>query len=203
MLAWQRAVETAYDQLGSDVAGAVNTAASLGNAMGHNLLDVAGVIGGGALAALGAGVEVAGVALDLTGAGAVIGVPANVLGAAMVGTGGLMAGAGAADILRNAAGADAVAPMQVNQDSGEDAPFPPPEQIAGYTGHGQAQMAGRDGHGVSDEAAEDAVKNPVKPPEYQGNRRTYRYSGKDAQVALNEDGEVVTAWAKNRKGWRR
>jgi hypothetical protein len=83
-------------------------------------------------------------------------------------------------------------------------PFPPPQQINGYTGHGQERIEGRDGHGVSDTALQDAVKHPVAPPiyapdQYGGN---YTYVGKDATVILSKEGKVVTAWSSSRNGWR-
>lgn len=33
-------------------------------------------------------------------------------------------------------------------------------------------------------------------------RGAYVYVGKDATVVLNKDGQVVTAWANSRAGWR-
>ncbi|WIM87459.1 hypothetical protein PT015_21885 [Candidatus Mycobacterium wuenschmannii] len=83
-------------------------------------------------------------------------------------------------------------------------PFPPPEQINGLTDHGAKRVFGREGHGVNDEAMQDAVRNPVRPPkfvpdEYGG---TWRYDGKDATVCLNESGQVTTAWPNGSGGWR-
>jgi hypothetical protein len=84
------------------------------------------------------------------------------------------------------------------------APFPPPTHITGLTRHGEEQINVRDGHGVSDRALQDAVANPTRSPvfeldEYGG---TYTYFGEDAEVILNKDGKVVTAWPKTRNGWR-
>jgi hypothetical protein len=84
-------------------------------------------------------------------------------------------------------------------------PFPPPQQINGYTGHGQEQIEERDGHGVNDSALQDAVQHPLSPPSYQINEQgkgSYLYQGKDATVVLNKDGEVITAWPNNHRGWR-
>lgn len=84
-------------------------------------------------------------------------------------------------------------------------PFPAPGQINGFTQHGNEQIEGRDGHGVNDGALNDAVQHPVNPPRFklddQG-RGSYVCEGPDAVVVLNQDGQVVTAWAKNRNGWR-
>jgi hypothetical protein len=48
---------------------------------------------------------------------------------------------------------------------------------------------------------EDAVKNSTSPPEAQANG-TFKYVGKDAVVVLNQEGKVVTTWARNSNGWR-
>jgi hypothetical protein len=84
-------------------------------------------------------------------------------------------------------------------------PFPPPQQINGYTGHGRQSVDDHDGHGVNDEALQDAVQHPLSSPSYQINEQgqgAYLYQGKDASVVLNKDGQVVTAWPRSRQGWR-
>jgi hypothetical protein len=84
-------------------------------------------------------------------------------------------------------------------------PFPPPQQINGYTGHGRQSVDDHDGHGVNDSALQDAVQHPLSPPSYQINEQgkgSYLYQGKDATVVLNKDGEVITAWPNNHHGWR-
>jgi hypothetical protein len=45
-------------------------------------------------------------------------------------------------------------------------PFPPPQQINGLTEHGAQRVNGRDGHGVNDNAVQDAVNDPIKPPPF-------------------------------------
>ncbi|MFC5666913.1 putative T7SS-secreted protein [Kitasatospora misakiensis] len=87
---------------------AVEDLASVGNAMIHDPGAVLEVAGGLGLAALGAGGEVLGVGLDLTGAGAVIGVPVNVVSAGVIATGLGMAGIGAGQIIEDAAGPNRV-----------------------------------------------------------------------------------------------
>jgi hypothetical protein len=84
-------------------------------------------------------------------------------------------------------------------------PFPPPTKITGFTGHGEEQVSGRDGHGVNDRALQDAIANPTQTPIFEldeEGRGAYKYLGKDAAVVLNKDGQVVTAWPRNRNGWR-
>lgn len=84
-------------------------------------------------------------------------------------------------------------------------PFPPPTEITGMTEHATQQANSRDGgRGVSDSAMQDAVTNPIGPPQYQPDQYggRYQYVGKDATVVLNKDGQVVTTWANSRNGWR-
>jgi hypothetical protein len=191
---------------GSTLAEMGNVAASLGNAALQNPLDGLAVLGGGALAAVGAAGALASVPLDATGVGSVAGVPLGGASVAGIVGGAGIAGAGLVDLATHAATDGRVTPFQVNAESAEpnpEAPFEPPTQIRGRTRHGEEQTAGRDGgSGVSDEAMEDAVANPVKPPEYRPSNNTYRYTGKDAVVSLSEHGDVVTTWAKTRNGWR-
>lgn len=88
------------EQVGADV---VNGFASVGNAMLHHPEDIAELLGGAALLTLGAGGEIGGVALDLTGIGAVVGVPANVVSAGAVAAGAGMMAMGAGNVARHAA----------------------------------------------------------------------------------------------------
>jgi hypothetical protein len=74
----------------------------------HDPGSVAEVAGGLALATLGAGGEVGGVALDVTGIGAAVGVPVNVVSAGAIAGGVGLAGAGLSTILNDAAGPDRV-----------------------------------------------------------------------------------------------
>ncbi len=77
-------------------------------------------------------------------------------------------------------------------------------KIAGYnhdgTFHGLTQAIGRDGHGVAPKAILDAVRNPVTTAR-QGGGRVF-YGGRSAAVILNQFGQIVTTWARNRLGWR-
>lgn len=51
---------------------------------------------------------------------------------------------------------------------------------------------------------QDAVAHPIEPPQFMPDQYggTWRYIGKDATVSLNENGQVTTAWANSRNGWR-
>jgi len=82
-------------------------------------------------------------------------------------------------------------------------PYPPgaPREIDGYTQHGLKQVMGRDGGvGVSDSAMNDAVEDPLKVDVQPGAR--FKYYGRSAVVVLNDQGQVVTAWAKTSAAWR-
>lgn len=79
-----------------------------------------------------------------------------------------------------------------------------PKNVTGYTKHAEDQIAGRDGGiGVRRDSLEDAFSHPVRDVERltdaQG-RVSYRYTGQDATVVVNEQGRVITGWANNSSG---
>ena len=78
------------------------------------------------------------------------------------------------------------------------------EKIKGYTKHGLNQAIGRDGgKGVSPEAIPDTVRNPNKiVPQTSKYGPTYKYISDKAVVVLNEEGKVVTTYAKGSQ-WTR
>src|SRR3954452_2487986 len=95
-----------------DVGGhVVNGVASFGNAMVHNPGSVALAAAGIGLAAVSAGGEGLGLALDATGVGAVAGVPLNVVSAAGVAAGAGITTAAMANIASHAGGDDRVNPV--------------------------------------------------------------------------------------------
>jgi hypothetical protein len=110
---------------------AVDALASLGNAALQNPLGDLGVVGGLALATASAGGEVLGVALDVTGVGAVVGVPVNVLSAAGIATGITMMAAGTGDLISNADGPDRVDPISTSGGTSEPAGTPDPQVTPG------------------------------------------------------------------------
>ncbi|GLZ45874.1 hypothetical protein Acsp06_20590 [Actinomycetospora sp. NBRC 106375] len=99
----------------------VNGAASVGNAALHHPGDVAAMLAGGGLMALGGVGEVGGFALDATGVGAPAGVSLNIASAGLIATGAGIAGAGAISVAMNATGDDRVQPVG---GGGEPPPFP-------------------------------------------------------------------------------
>jgi hypothetical protein len=115
----------------------VNTLASTGNAMIHHPGDTALVVAGALLTDVSAGGEALGVGLDLTGAGAIVGVPLNVVSAAGITAGVTMAGAGAADLMMHARGDDSVSPASTDHGGSGDSG-------SGITGDG-GEMIGSKG----------------------------------------------------------
>jgi hypothetical protein len=113
-----------FSDIGHDIKtgaeDAVDALASLGNAIIQNPGADLGLAGGTLLAGVSAGGEVLGVGLDLTGVGALVGVPVNVLSAAGMALGGTTALASAADLGSQAAGDDRVEPFNTSG-SGEPA----------------------------------------------------------------------------------
>jgi hypothetical protein len=200
-----------FDGLGHDAetAGAhvINGVASFGNAAIHHPGGMLAAAGGIGLTALSAAGEGAGVVLDATGVGAVAGVPLGAVSAAGVAAGVGITGAAIANMAVHAAGDDHVSPVNAGDGGEADAGQTtegdsPPDQITGRTVHGDQQALSRDGgHGVSDEAMNDAVQNPTKPPAPQPGG-SYKFVGKNATVILNSAGKIVTTWARNSAGWR-
>lgn len=202
--------ESALHGLENAGADVVNGLASFGNAAIHHPGELAAAVGGIGLTVLSAAGEGGGLVLDATGVGAIAGVPLNAISAAGMATGVGITGVSMAAMASQAGGEDHVEPVKTSSGSGgatgptEEPPFEEPEEITGRTEHGEQQIQTRDGHGVNDDAVNDAVQNPTKPPRYIPDKYggTYRYVGKDATVNLNQDGQVVTAWARNSSGWR-
>ena len=77
-----------------------------------------------------------------------------------------------------------------------------PTKITNYSTHIIKQMEGRDGGvGVSASALNDAFSHPIKieyvPSPY---GPTFKYTGNNAVVVVNPEGNAVTAWATNSAG---
>ena len=77
-----------------------------------------------------------------------------------------------------------------------------PTKITSYSQHALEQITGRDGGiGVSKSAMDNAWLSPLKidyvPSKY---GPTFRYTGKDAVIVVNQEGKVVTGWAKSSSG---
>ena len=77
-----------------------------------------------------------------------------------------------------------------------------PTTITSYSDHAVTQIGSRDGGiGVSQSAVNDAFANPVSiqyvPSKY---GPTFKYTGQNATVVVNSEGNVVTTWATNSAG---
>jgi len=107
------------------VANYVNTQASIANAALHDPGGLVATAAGLALAGISAGGDAAGVLFDATGAGALVGVPLNVVSTAGVATGLTIAGAGVGSVLAAAAGPDQVTLMQASSKGGGSEKEPP------------------------------------------------------------------------------
>lgn len=105
------------ENIGAD---ALNGLASMGNAAVNNPGDVGIMLGGALLAGAGAVGDVAGTAISLTGVGAAIGVPADALSTAAIGTGVTLMAASGGDLVSHAAGRPEAMRVLVNslQDGG-------------------------------------------------------------------------------------
>jgi len=125
-----------FSDVGADLENAgghlVNGLASVGNAAAHHPGDIATAAAGTGLMLLGATGDVGGGLLDLTGVGALAGVPINVVStAAVVSGGGLLAGAGG-DLMMHAASDDSISPARTDHTgSGGGDEFVPGEGFRG------------------------------------------------------------------------
>jgi hypothetical protein len=90
--------------------------ADVGDAIVHDPVAVAGVVGGAALTGVSLAGEGVGIALDATGVGAVVGVPLDVASAVGIAVGTGVAAAGVASIAKEAAGMTLMVKPQPPQD---------------------------------------------------------------------------------------
>lgn len=104
-------------QIGADT---INALASYGNALIHHPEDIASILGGALMTGIGTGIEGGGIVLDATGVGAIVGVPANIAGGAMIAGGVTLMAAGGIDAGNHAANEDRVEPVKAESE-------PPPE----------------------------------------------------------------------------
>ena len=168
------------------------TAAALVIPLTSSLIRWAGP--GAGLMTVGAGGEVGGVALDATGAGAVIGVPANVLSAGAIVTGGAMATAGTGDLMMHASSDDRVNPMRTDHTGAGGGEYQPAEGfrgseynqdeieqfVNGHTGDGDPAM----NRPTQDQV--NAALNKGTPVKLEGqNAESFDYNG--VRVIVNYD----------------
>jgi hypothetical protein len=110
-------VGTNLENLGGHV---LNGLASLGNAAIHHPGDAATAAAGAGLMLVGAAGDAGGGLLDLTGVGAVAGVPINVVSTAAIAAGGGLVVGAAGDLVMHAASDDSVSPARTDHTSGRE-----------------------------------------------------------------------------------
>jgi hypothetical protein len=111
-------VDRALDAVGSFCAGTVNALASLGNAMGQHPDQTAQLLAGLVLTQIGLSGEAMGIALDTTGVGAVVGVPAGALAGTVVIAGGATAATALGKLVAHAVTDDRVTVVRTEADGG-------------------------------------------------------------------------------------
>lgn len=109
----------------------VNGLASFDNAMIHHPGDTAAMAGGAGLMLLGAAGDAGGGALDVTVAGAVVGVPLNVVSTGAIVAGGGMVVAGAGDLMMHASSDDGVNPARTDHEGAAGDGYEPTEGFRG------------------------------------------------------------------------
>jgi hypothetical protein len=172
----------------------VNGLASFGNAMVHHPGDTATMAAGAGLMLLGAGGDIGGGLLDLTGVGAVVGVPVNVVSTAAVVAGGGIVVAGAGDLMMHATSDDGVNPARTDYEGAGGDDYEPTEGfrdseysrdeyvefVNGHTGDANPGMP-RPTPAQVEEALDKAT-----PQKLEGqNAELFRYG--DVKVILNYD----------------
>jgi len=172
----------------------VNGLASFGNAMIHHPGDTAAMAAGAGLMILGATGDVGGGALDVTVAGAVIGVPLNVVSTGAIVAGGGMVVAGGGDLMMHAASDDGVNPARTDYEGAGGDDYEPTDGfrgseyskdeyvqfVNGHTGDADPAMP-RPSQAQVEEALDKAT--PEKLPGQ--NAELFRYG--DVKVILNYD----------------
>jgi len=187
-----------FSDVGADLenfAGTVvNSFASFGNALINHPGDVVTSMAGAGLMAVGAGGEIGGAALDATGIGAIIGVPANAVSAGAIATGGTMAAAGMGDLMMHASSDDRVNPMRTDHTGTGDGEYEPTDGfrgseysqdeieqfVQGHTGDGNPVM------NRPSPAQVNAALNKATPVRLEGqNAESFDYNG--IRVIVNYD----------------
>jgi hypothetical protein len=187
-----------FEDVGAGLANAggrvVNGLASFGNAMIHHPGDVAAAAAGAGLMLVGATGDVGGGLLDLTGVGAIAGVPINIVSTAAVVAGGGIVAAGAGDLMMHATSDDGVSPARTDYEGAGGGEYEPTEGfrgsefskdeivefVNGHTGDGNPAM------GRPTSAEVDAALSKATPEKLPGqNAEKFEYNG--VRVIVNYD----------------
>ena len=161
-----------------------------------SLLGIAQTVAGLLMMVAGAGGEVGGTALDLTGVGALLGIPVNALSAGLIGGGGALAVKGLHDWM--AAMADGNYSSWPR--SKRNGPQPPKLRNADpggdeeYGGHAYKKHVGE-----SNKALADRLANDPSEPGSASTYETYADEEKFTQIVVNKKSAAITKWLKNAK----
>jgi hypothetical protein len=131
---WSRAGDLLADVgAGLETVGGhvVNGLASLGTAAMHHPADVATAAAGAGLMLVGAAGDAGGGLLDLTGVGAVAGVPINVVSTAAIAAGGGLVAGATGDLMMHAAGDDSVSPARTDHTGSSGDRYEPTQRFRG------------------------------------------------------------------------
>ena len=194
---WSR-VGDFFEDVGAGLANAgghvVNGLASFGNAMIHHPGDVATAAAGAGLMLTGASGEIGGGLLDLTVAGATVGIPINIASTGALVAGGGMVALGTGDLTMHATGDDGVSPARTDhQGSGGD-DYEPTEGFRGSEYSKDELVQFINGHtdnanpamGRPSEAQVEAALTKGKTVQVPGrNAEEFEYKG--VHVVLNYD----------------
>jgi hypothetical protein len=187
-----------FEDVGAGLANAgghvVNGLASFGNAMIHHPGDTGAMAAGVGLMLLGAAGDVGGGALDVTVAGAVVGVPLNVVSTGAIVAGGGMVAAGTGDLTMHAASDDSVNPARTDYQGAGGDDYEPTEGFRGseYTRDEYVEFV--NGHtGDADpsmprptQAQVEEALDKATPQKLEGqSAELFRYG--DVKVILNYD----------------
>lgn len=157
----------------------------------QSLLGIAETVAGLLVMAAGAGGEIGGTALDLTGVGALLGVPVNVLSAGLIGGGGALAVKGLHDWMAAMADGDYSAWPRGKRNG----PPPPKTRDADpggdeeYGGHGYQKHVGQSNKSLSDRLRDDPNK-----PRSVSTYETYEDEERFAQMVVDKQRPAIVKW---------
>ena len=204
-----------WDEVGNIVDDVMSVAGQVLSAIGHfledfaytlldilkvlfspqSLLGIAATLGGLLMMVAAVGGEFGGVVLDLTGVGALIGVPVNILSAGLFLTGGALAVAGAGTWMNAMANGDYNA-WPRNSRTGPKPPQPrdaDPLGDEGYGGHGVQKHVGRSDQQLGDRLAGEPGVQDASTYENLGDAQKF------SQQAIDSNKQAISNWMKNAK----
>jgi hypothetical protein len=141
------------------------------------------------------GGEIGGTALDITGIGALVGVPVNVLSAGLFVSGGALAVAGMGAWMNTMANGDYNS-WPRDKRKGPQPPQPRPADVGGdegYGGHGEEKHVGRSDQQLSDRLSNEPGTDTASTYENYGDAQKY------SQQTIDSNKQSISNWLKNAK----